>query len=744
VDAGANNSTLAHNHNTAAINMQNESSITFTIADTRYLTLLVAKSSNAPSINLQKDGQTWTATSEATTLPDNYNFAKEGDITTSGRLIRYTLEPGTYTLQRGNNDYDYLLYYMRVTKDRPIMTDIAQPLVTDYELAWSGGEFQDDIAKGYLKIDETNSKHIVNEDKLTHTVTLKSDGNSLNTSLNLNLTTFTLNKIDLNVATTRITFQSTNENNININDTTQYIPAQTNSCNIPKYNAGTYALSSTIGNPKYKYEIFYDSLKLKSVEYEVKSPIMPALYNSMDGSKLTPVNEFKSQDEAWAIGFKMPMVVPADPSSLMANYKGYTIDINIPDWRMSDSISSGLGVIEINDENYTLGTQKDSNGNEMIHPREGWTYKIALASIAGNSIVPSLENGNKGSDTDHYFTYGGTIAKKVSIPVIYTENPSGNVNELNLPLNINLDFYREYSNGNQVDTDWNNLIYGVSRFGLKATITIPNDQDSEDYVGKTVYLNGAFSNTLGKGNAAIHWDNSLDQNSTIRYKQIDGQDIPRNGEQLQFTIVRNDDNSIRTEYMIEWIFKGGGQYDINNNDGDIEFTYTITATNNNHSISGQNSADLGIKRVVDIHSGVFNFSTGNKWDTNLTFYEIFPIGTQITIVYSAGKNNGGCTIKFCESNGVNQLYIPDFVNDPGYDGPKQNLYMSFNGDKTFVIDVDTDIEIYQYVANNSDPEIKIRNLSSENPLNGLQLQGTDAVLQKVTVTAPPSAFPQQK
>lgn len=877
VDAGANNSTLAHNHNTAAINMQNESSITFTIADTRYLTLLVARSSNAPSINITgtlKDDGSWSTENTAESLTTGkYNFGTDGDITTSGRLIRYTLEPGTYTLQRGNNDYDYLLYYMRVTTDKPIMTDIAQPLVTDYELAWSGGEFQDDKAKGYLKIDETNSKHIVNEDKLTHTVTLKSDGNSLNTSLNLNLTTFTLNKIDLNVATTRITFQSTNENNINKKDTTQYIPAQTNSCNIPKYNAGTYTLTATIGNPKYKYEIFYDSLKLKSVEYEVKSPVMPALYNSMDGSKLTPVKEFTSQDEAWAIGFKMPMVVPADPSSLMAKYKDYTIDINIPDWRMSDDISSGLGVIEVNDGNYKLGTQNDSNGKEMIHPREGWTYKIALASIAGNSIVPSLEDGNKDSDTDHYFTYGGTIAKAVTIPVTYTEKPldisldfytennvafnnlvfgetkfylkatipsgvtpgsrieldmdlsdgrtgihetdsrdaeysngisyrydngtvnglvintvkdqteywicwkyvrsdggatndvslnytissdthtlsgetsanitikgngqaSGNVNELNLPLNINLDFYREYSNGNQVDTDWNNLIYGVSRFGLKATITIPDDQNAADYYGKLVYLQGAFSNISGTGNAGIHWDNSRDSGNEfeIAYKS----EVNHDGTQLQFAIEEG-----KTEYDIEWVFEGGSRYDSNNNNGDIGFTYTISATNNNHSISGssQNSATLGIKRVVDIHSGVFNFSTGNKWDTNLTFYEIFPIGTQITIDYLAGQNNGGCTIKLCESNGVNQLYIPDFVDDAEY-GPKQNLYMNFNGAKTFVIDVDTDIEIYQYVANNNDPVIKIRNLSSENPLNGLQLQGTDAVLQKVKVTAPPSAFPQ--
>jgi len=441
----------ANQHHTTPMLMSNDDSFTFTIPEGgMWLTMLVASNNTNPSINLfNNNGQPWTTSPDdanATTVKDTYNFGN-GEINTDGRLIRYQLPAGTYTLQ--GSAAEYLLYYMRVTTYKPIMTDIAQPLVTDYELAWSGGEFQDDKAKGYLKIDSTNSKHIVNEDKLTHTVTLKSDGNSLNTKLNLNLTTFTLNKIDLNVATTRITFQSTNENNFNKKDTTQYITAQTNSCNIPKYNAGTYTLTGTIGNPKYKYEIFYDSLKLKSVEYEVKSPIMPALYNSMDGSKLTPVNEFSSQDEAWAIGFKMPMVVP----DLKVDPQNYQIGINIPNWTIStEGDARGLGVYDDGNWNYRLGTQKDNNNNEMIHPREGWTYKIRWARVSHENIVPRLT----GSDTDHYFTYKGTIDKKVTIPTPYVqeeENVIFNYNFENGDMEKLSSNFQQGSSGSVTSTD---------------------------------------------------------------------------------------------------------------------------------------------------------------------------------------------------------------------------------------------------------------------------------------------------
>ena len=420
VDAGANNSTLAHNHNTAAINMQNESSITFTIADTRYLTLLVAKNGNTPNINITgtlKDSVSWSTENTAKSLTTGkYNFGTDGEITTSGRLIRYELPAGTYTLQRGNNDY--LLYYMRVTKDKPIMTDIAQPLVTDYELAWSGGEFQDDKAKGYFKIDETNSKHIVNEDKLTHTVTLKSDGNSLNTSLNLNLSTFTLSAIDLNVATTRITFTNTNSNEYSDTTTNQKFTQVAESYSLNTYNAGVYTLSGRIDGPEYKYKAFYEKLQLKSVEYEVKSPIEPGLYNSMNGDVLTPVEQFTSQDAAWAIGFKMPMVVP----DLKVDPQNYQIDIKIPNWTIStEGDARGLGVYYDGYDdgygNYRLGTQDDVDNNTMIHPREGWTYKIRWASVSHENIVPRLT----GSDTDHYFTYKGTIAKEVTIPTPFVQ-----------------------------------------------------------------------------------------------------------------------------------------------------------------------------------------------------------------------------------------------------------------------------------------------------------------------------------
>lgn len=677
VDAGANNSTLAHNHNTAAINMQNESSITFTIADTRYLTLLVAKSSDAPSINLQKDGRTWTETSEATTLPDNYNFAKEGDITTSGRLIRYTLEPGTYTLQRGNNDYDYLLYYMRVTTDKPIMTDIAQPLVTDYELAWSGGEFQDDEAKGYLKIDETNLKHIVNEDKLTHTVTLKSDGNSLNTSLNLNLTTFTLNKIDLNVATTRITFQSTNENNFNKKDTTQYITAQTNSCNIPKYNAGTYTLTGTIGNPKYKYEIFYDSLKLKSVAYEVKSPIEPGLYNSMEGNVLTPVEQFTSQDAAWAIGFKMPMVVP----DLNVDPQNYQIGIYIPDWTIStEGDARGLGVIDNKNGNYTLGTQDDVNSNTMIHPREGWTYKIRWASVSHENIVPRLT----GSDTDHYFTYKGTIAKEVTIPTPY----EGVSNSLPITLNFSYDVDGNYNFTNS--TNLNNLKLNTSRVRLTATIF---SDDAQTYNEQTIQLNGSFSsnNSYGYNNSAIHWDNSRVNEGHIAY--VDS--VDHNGTKLQFTV-----QSGRTDYYIDWIFVTGSHYP---GYGDIEFTYNVT----NSQGSGNQSATIAFTNEP-VGTEVWNGShQWNEWsaDNLLNIDKSLPAGTQVTLHFTTSDGK----LEVHDSN--TQSFRPNGIANDRY---------TVNGDDCFDV-------------NNGETFVKF---TLANAVNGLKINGNNVTMTKVVVVYP--------
>ena len=189
--------------------------------------------------------------------------------TLDGRLIRYELEPGTYTLQ--GSDAEYLLYYMRVTKDKPTMTDVAQPLLTDYNLSWSGGAYANTEGKGYLKIND--AKHIVDEDNLTHTVSLKAE-NSLTSSLNLS-TSSVLAGIDLTVETTRYVFDD-NESNISSTTTLSEKYYNTQS-NLKEFNAGNYSLCGTINSPEYKYSAFYDYLHLDAVEYMVLAHFLNVL-----------------------------------------------------------------------------------------------------------------------------------------------------------------------------------------------------------------------------------------------------------------------------------------------------------------------------------------------------------------------------------------------------------------------------------------------------------------------------------
>lgn len=600
--------TGANSHKSQSMVMGSDDSFTFTIPEgkNRYLTMLVAANDGtSPSINLTgnlTNGTSWTtANSGESIVPSNYNFGN-AEINSNGRLIRYELAPGTYTLQRGSADY--LLYYMRLTREKPEMTDVAQPLITDYELSWSGATYVNTDAKGYLKIND--SKYIVDQDNLNHTVILKSENNSLASSLNLS--TFTLSEIDVQLATKVIAFEDTNNNNGKITDNNQEKSAQSNTCTLDTYNAGNYATSGTIkiNEPDdYKYSAFYEKLHLNSVQYEVKSPIIPGLYTSLDGDKLTPVDKFTNLDDAWAIGFKMPMVVPAPHSDLLPvseKYGNYTIDINIPEWtKRNDNTSSGLGVIVGNDKNYTLGKQSNSNsgGTEMLHPREGWTYKIAFESIPDSKqIVPSLLNGNKKDDTDHYFIYNGTIAKAVTIPTPYEV------------INLNLQSLEFRSNSNNGDNRTYNLNFG-NDFYLKATIS---QEDAQKYAGKFVKLQGSFSNQQNGGNSSIDWNNSRQDGSSIV-------DRNNNGNSLQFEIKAG-----QTEYEIHWNFvrpEGNTSnpvqftYTVVNSDftGDNTATATINLSNNGQGTDSQLNILLDFSADVDGNGTIDNY--GNNFDNLL-------------------------------------------------------------------------------------------------------------------------------
>lgn len=591
----------ANAHRTQSMVMGSDDSFTFTIpeGENRWLTMLVAANSGSqPSIDLHKDGVTWTTTADAnaTTVPYTYNFGN-GEIGTDGRLIRYELPAGTYTLQ-GSDAAAYLLYYMRVSTERPTMTDVAQPLLTDYTLSWSGGKYADTDGKGYLKI--SDEKHIVDEDNLTHTVLLKADNSlSLKTSLNL---TSDLSTFDLYITQPTYTFVEPNDDNNNNGSITigndnldEYKNIVPSSELRLENNGGDYVLSGKIIEPDYKYSAFYDVLQLNQVEYEVKNPIVPALYNSMDGDKLTPVENWTTMDDAWAIGFFMPTPMPIEYASASDRP---AIAISIPGWTKSDSgTSSGLGVV-VDSENkiYTLTTQDNS-----VHPRPGWTYKIQWADRASSTISPEIVD----KSSDVYFTYMGTIAKKVDVVVPEIKETS---------LNIKLDFYADVDGDGNIDNygnNFNNLLLNTSRVFLKATLSGNVPQS-----GEIVQLQGEFTSPYewANANGAIHWDKSKQDDNS------DNDDIiyygdNHNGTGLQFTIQDG-----KTEYFIDWVFQTGDNY---SRSGDIEFTYKLS-NNQGYTVTGDVGDNSPTFAFVNepTNNGQIQVATNNQSGTtaNLPLY----------------------------------------------------------------------------------------------------------------------------
>lgn len=842
VDAGANNSTLAHNHVNAAINMQSNSMIKFTIAEERYLTLLVARSVNVPSIDLQKDGKAWTATSDEGQVPATYNFSKDGDITTSGRLIRYTLPAGTYTLK--GSDTSYLLYYLRVSTERPTMTDIVQPTAADYSLSWSGGEWGNDI-----KIGDT---YFVDDDAMAFTPTLSYTGLTLSTISNLTIVTTTYRFEDVDDDTgTRITETvETRE----YKDQSIPVTLDTN------LNAGTYSLSgkATV-NSEYKYAAFYDYAQLNAVEFSAKNTIKVNLYNSWDGNA-APVTEFVAGGQNNILGFKMPMKTLPMGSNKEINF-------TINNWQRYES---GLGVNYDNEPNYKLTsqTQRDQNDENKsynrIHPRPEWIYKMSWLpeSVAGNQSITVTT-----SDADVYFSNGDKIAQSVTIATPVT----GTVEN---PLSIALDFYADSENlGDGATYD---LKAGSTPFYLKATIS---SDDAEKYSGQTVLLNGTFSSSkgYGKDKNGIHWDYSEIDTPKDGYGKIA---CNSDGTQLQFEIDRSE-----TDYLIEWVFVPGGQYTgddinftyqisgatvdskactLNNesqttlnvdvldisldfdypatfdgspapldnmvfgvsnfylratisqadaiafagrqvllagafsatsgggndavswydsrvNEGTINyddsyngtgllftidanqqnyfihwcferynygedpasFTYTISKPEDANyrffRVSGETETSLTLKNSAEIFSGTYQFNTGNDWGKSYSISETFPVGTKITVGFGAGQKDGGCTVKFCDAASQNALKIPSFTG-VNY-GPNENLYFSFTGSKTFEVWVNEMTELYVNGdgSGNGNSGTANGNLSNK-PLEGFKIEGTDAILQSITVTAPESAL----
>ena len=103
----------------------------------------------------------------------------------------------------------------------------------------------------------------------------------------------------------------------------------------------------------------------------------------------------------------------------------------------------------------------------------------------------------------------------------------------------------------------------------------------------------------------------------------------------------------------------------------------------------------------------------------------------IVVFWFADNESDGSTIKFCDGSGQNMLYLTD--DNTGYSNDNANLYINFSGSRTFVIHVNENTKLYGNGNGNDNG-----NLS--NGLSGLRIESENAVLQSVTVAAPPSAL----
>lgn len=530
----------ADNHKQQAMVMGQDNSISFTIGATRYLTLLVANDgddSDTPSIQLS-NGSSWTTGGDTEDLTNGtYNFAAEGEITSAGRLIRYELPAGTYTLQRGNNDdnddnNDYLLYYMRVSTTKPTMTDIVtDATASNYTLAWSGGEWGN-----YTKINDNT--YFVDDDATTFTPTLTYKGLTrvkLAASSSLNITTGNYSFSDNQGDGTTITYTEVTSNNNGSDNGDIAIKATVIDNESIIYNAGTYALSgiANVTDTDYKYAAFYDVLRLNTVGFTVKNTIKLGLYYSWNGDAKT-ITEYVD-GLPYIIGFRMPNSLPVaiNAENDTSTPINFTIDNN---WIRRES---GLGVIYNNAPDYQLDVQQEGNSsNKRVHPRPRWTYKIEWNEVAASTIQPTTE------DADIYFSYGkDNITQEPEIATTKSDSEK---------LALTLDFSSNSENESTHTLNFGNDFY------LRATISA---EDANKYAGAHVRLQGVFSNnTQGGGNSAIHWTNSR-KDGSIEYARNSS-----DGTQLQFEIKAG-----QTTYEIHWQFVR----DDGSTTTPTQFTYTV-------------------------------------------------------------------------------------------------------------------------------------------------------------------------
>ncbi|MBE6283798.1 MAG: hypothetical protein E7098_05600 [Mediterranea massiliensis] len=380
---------------------------------------------------------------------------------------------------------------------------------------------------------------------------------------------------------------------------------------------------------------------------------------------------------------------------------------------------------------------KDKNGihwdySEIDTPKDGYG-KIACNSDGTQlqfTIDPDETDyliewvfvpGGQYSGDDINFTYqisGATVDDK---PCTLNNESQTTLNVDVLDISLDFDYPATFD-GSPAPLD--NMVFGVSNFYLRATIS---QADATAFAGSQVLLAGAFSATSGGGNDAVSWYVS-------RVEGTIGYDDNFNGTGLLFTIDANQQN-----YFIHWCFE---RY--NYGEDPASFTYTISKPENANyrffRVSGETETSLTLKNSAEIFSGTYLFNTGNVWDKFYSISETFPVGTKITVGFGAGqRNDGGSTVKFCDAASQNALKVPSFTGVEY--GPDNNLYFSFTGSKTFEVWVNETTELYVNGdgSGNGNSGTPNGNLSNK-PLEGFKIEGTDAILQSITVTAPESAL----
>lgn len=583
----------ANTHRAQAMVMGQDNSISFTIGATRYLTLLVANDgddSDTPSIQLS-NGSSWTTGGDTEDLANGtYNFAAEGEITSAGRLIRYKLEPGTYTLQ-GSDAADYLLYYMRVSTTKPTMTDIVtDATASNYTLAWSGGEYGQ-----YIKVENSQTAdYVVDEDATTFTPTLNYSGlNLTNVTLVVNTDTYLFTDRDENISGTVVTY--TQENGTYPE---QSIPVKL----ADNLTAGVYTLSGKAEvSEAYKYAAFYDYAQLNAVGFTVKNTIKVGLYyNWYDGAVWNYIDGYNDNGDRmnFFLGLKTPyytLPVSVDTNSQTVTPINFTLS---DDWVRTNS---GLGIDDSNAPAYRLVTQYTNSENTIsrTHPQtKNYVYRIQWRDVAAESIKVST------TDTDVYFSGKGIDGNNVIGKEITIATPITNDN-----LEINLDFSADVYNNlevteaeNRSNNVYNDLQLGTSRFYLTATISY---QDSKNYNGQSIQLIGRYPSVNGGANGlAIDWDGSSQGGSTIV--------CSTNGEYttLKFNVVEGT-----TEYRIAWEFVPGQYYQ----GGDINFDYVISnADGNSYIITGDTQATIGFTNEPTSNGQIQVAANGSAASNSIT------------------------------------------------------------------------------------------------------------------------------